>query len=392
MKKLHFLLLFILLFSECIKPIELDSIIDHESTLIVDALLTNELKHQVVKLTKSIPLDSTVALKEADAQIKIMDNNNVVYDFSETEKGVYVSNNLFKAEKGKKYTLEILTSDGVRYFSTEEEIVGYNAIDAVSIKKETNKFNEEVLSVYVQSDGSNNKNAQYYRYRLEETYKIIAPEWRNMMFDRAKLPEIVLVANVDFDKICYGSNETTEIILKESSFLSENSIEFPIYQFKEDDFKIAHRYSALVKQYVQSPEAHAYSKKIAQNATSQSLLTQSQPGALIGNITSEKKVIGYFEVSSVSEKRVFFSHSDFFEYNQFYAVYAESCSSPYFPHLKSYDRSGNVTYPLREAIASGDWVYLRPHEYSLEKYYLIKRGCGDCKKYGSNIKPSFWID
>ena len=392
MKRQYFLLIFIVLASACIKPIELDSIIDHEPTLVVDALLTNELKHHVVKLTKSIPLDSTILIKETNAIIKIIDNNNVVYDFSEVEEGVYFSNDLFKAEKGKKYTLEVVTSDGSIYTSTEEEIYGFNTIDQIEIKKENNKFNEEVLSINVKSDGSNNENAQYYRYRLEENYRIIAPDWRKLMFDKTKLPEIVVVPNTEFDRICYGTSESTEIILKESTLLNEKNIEFSIYHFKEDNFKIAHRYSALVKQYVQSPEAHAYIKKIVQNSTTQSILTQSQPGALIGNINSNKKVIGYFEVSSVSEKRVFFNHSDFFEYNWNYAVYIETCGTPYHPRLTSRNRFGGVTYPLREAIESGDWLYLKPGEFNYIRYHIVKRGCGDCKKYGSNTKPSFWID
>jgi hypothetical protein len=392
MNKQLYTLVFLVFALGCIKPIEIDSIIEHEPTLIIDALLTNELKHHVVKLSKSIPLDSTELVKESNAQIKIIDNNNIVYNFSEGEKGVYVSDDIFKAEKDKKYSLEVITSDGTNYTSNQEEIYGFNTIDEVEIKKENNKFNEEVLSIYVKSDGSNNENAQYYRYRIEETYKIIAPNWRVLMFDRTKLPEIVTVPNTEFYKICYGSDETKEIVMKETTLLNEKSIEFSIYHLKEDNFKIAHRYSALVKQYVQSPEAHAYSTKVLRNSTSQSLLAQSQPGALIGNINSDKKVYGYFEVSSVSEKRMFFNHSDFFEYSERSFSYPEVCGTPYYPALRVRSRYGGYNYPLREAITSGDWLYAKEDEIVSGTYHIVKRGCGDCNTYGSNIKPSFWID
>ncbi len=357
MKKQIFVFIFIVLLSGCIEPIELDTIVENESTLVVDALLTNELKHHIVKLSRAIPLDSTKILKETNAQIKIMDNNNVVYDFSEGEKGVYSSNDLFKAEKGKKYTLEIVTSDGERYTSTEEKIYGFNTVDQVDVKKENNKFNEEVIAIYVKSDGTNNENAQYYRYKIEETYKVIAPYWRPYMFDKTKFPQLVVVPNTEFSEICYSTDESKEIVLKESSELNEKSIEFSIYHLKEENFKIANRYSALVKQYVQSPEAHSYSTKILRNSTSQSVFTQSQPGALTGNISSDKKVIGYFEVSSVSEKRVFFSRSNFFEYNAQLipaSYYPEICSTPIFPELKVRKRGGGFTYPLRELVESGD--------------------------------------
>lgn len=386
MKKI-FLLIFIVLASSCINPIALDSIIDHEPTLVVDALLTNELKHHVVKLTKSVPLDSTRLIKETDAQIKIMDNNNVVYDFSEEKEGVYVSNDLFRAEKGKKYTLEVVTSDGVIYTSTKEEMYGFNTIDQIAIKKEKNTFNEEVLAFYVQSDGSNNENALYYSYKFIETYKVIAPYWSIEMLDKTKLPRMIIVPNTEFDKICYGTNVSTEIILKESTLFNERKIEFSIYNLKEDNFKIGHRYSVLVKQYVQSPEAHAYSKKIVQNATSKSVFAQSQPGALTGNIHSDKKVIGYFEVSSVSEKRIFFNHSEFYEYSQYTASYPSLCKIPYAPPTVN-NGSGSIT--LLERV-TGDWIF---HSWSdpPNPIKIVRTDCGDCKKYGSTNKPNFWID
>ena len=387
MKRQHFILIFIVLASACIKPIELDSIIDHEPTLVVDALLTNELKHHVVKLTKSIPLDSTILIKETNAIIKIIDNNNVVYDFSEVEEGVYFSNDLFKAEKEKKYTLEVVTSDGEIYTSTEEEIYGFNTIDQIEIKKENNKFNEEVLSINVKSDGSNNENAQYYRYKLVETYKVIALYWSTLMIDKTKLPKYVLVPNTQFDKICYGSNIFNEIILKESTLLNTKNIDFSIYYLKEDNYKISHRYSVLVKQYVQSPEAHSYSKKILINSTSQSVFTQSQPGALTGNISSDKKVNGYFEVSSVSEKRIFFNHSDFFDYNVDQSKYPAICNLPITPPLVN---NGSGTITLLERV-TGDWIY-HSGVSLLPPYTIVKTDCGDCKKYGATIKPNFWID
>ena len=387
MKK-RVLLIFIVLISGCIKPIELDSIIEHEPTLIVDALLTNELKHHAVKLSKTIPLDSRIILSESNAQIKIKDNNNISYDFSETKEGVYLSNNLFKAERGKNYTLEIVTSDGTKYTSNQEKIYGFNTIDQIEIKKEMNTFNEEVLAVHVKSDGTNNENAQYYRYQFEETYKVIAPYWSDEMFDKTKLPGFIIVPNTKFDKICYGSKDSNGFILKESTLLNEKKTEFSIYHLKEDDYKVAHRYSVLIKQYVQSPEAHSYSKKTVRNATSQSVFSESQPGAVIGNMNSDKKVIGYFEVSSVSEKRVFFNHSDFFEYSQNNFKYPALCNLPYAPPI-SHNGTSDIT--LLERL-KGDWIFHSYIDPNAPPYKIVRTDCGDCKKYGTPIKPNFWIE
>jgi len=387
MKKIV-LLLFIVLAFGCIKPIALDSIITHEPTLIIDALFTDEYKHQVVKLSNTIPLDATIIGKETNAQIKIIDNTNAVYDFTEAEDGVYVSNDLIKAEKGKQYTLEVITSDGTSYSSNQEALYGFNTIDEITIKKEHNSFNEEVLSFYVTSDGNTNENAQYYRYQFEETYKVIAPYWSNEMFDKSKLPQYKIVPNTEFDKICYGSKKSTDIILKESTLLNEKKFEFFIFSIKADNFKIAHRFSTMIKQYVQSPESFAYNQNILQNATSKSVFTQSQPGALTGNMNSDKKVIGYFEVSSVSEKRIFFNYSDFFENNPNENNYPSICILPYAPPMVD---NGTDSITLAERL-KGDWIFHSYKDPSTPLYKIVRTACGDCKKYGTPIKPNFWID
>jgi hypothetical protein len=49
---------------------------------------------------------------------------------------------------------------------------------------------------------------------------------------------------------------------------------------------------------------------------SDGILSQNQPGFFFGNIKSvenpNEKVIGYFEVSSVSSQRIFFNYEDVF--------------------------------------------------------------------------------
>ena len=79
---------------------------------------------------------------------------------------------------------------------------------------------------------------------------------------------------------------------------------------------IRNRYSILVKQYVQSLAAHTYYETLKEISDNGSILSQTQPGFFRGNISSvdnpREKVIGFFEVSSYSEKRIFFNFSDLF--------------------------------------------------------------------------------
>jgi len=74
------------------------------------------------------------------------------------------------------------------------------------------------------------------------------------------------------------------------------------------------RYSIFVKQYVQNFAAHTFYQTLKDISGSESILSQTQPGFFAGNIKSDdnpnEKVIGFFDVSSVSNKRIFFNFSD----------------------------------------------------------------------------------
>jgi poly(hydroxyalkanoate) granule-associated protein len=84
----------------------------------------------------------------------------------------------------------------------------------------------------------------------------------------------------------------------------------------QDNPIISHRYSILVRQYLQTPEANSFYRSLRDFSSSDNIFSQVQPGLLEGNISpvgdGDSFVLGYFEVSSVSESRLFFNYVDFF--------------------------------------------------------------------------------
>jgi CRISPR/Cas system-associated endoribonuclease Cas2 len=363
--------------------------------LMVEATITNENKYQTVKLSRTIELDSITPILESNAIVNIKDDANNSYNFIETTNGTYVSNSKFEAEINKNYTLEIRTNEGKLYTSKTQSIVGFNEIDAIDAKLDTNQKGKDGISIFINSSTSD-ENVKYYKYEYEETYKIIAPYWSSYKLEVIQDPDYVayLVPNNDNNKICYNTVNSSKIIQTETSFLSENNVNFKVNFLEKNDFKISNRYSILVSQYVQNLEAYTYFNTLNKLSESQGIFTQNQPGKIIGNMYSKsdtnESVIGFFEVASVSKKRYFLNYVDFYPDSE--VDYISDCQfiAPTLVSTNIY----STRSPLKDALERNYMYYLAndPTITLPGNYKLVPKECGDCTLLGSNIKPTFWVD
>lgn len=396
-KKSFFTFLLFSLLYGCIQPLELESI-EYKDLLVVEALLTNENKHHTVKLSRTFKLDANGPEFETGALVMIKDNSQNTYLFTENANGEYISNQKFNAELDKSYTLEITTKDGTVYSSTPEKMAGISPVGNIEVIKEKNNLNKDGVAFYVNNNQASYK-GYYYRYEYQEDYKIIAPYWDeriiNILSNIAPWEvEVIVDRNNLRKKTCYKSQNSTSILQTETVSLNNNNYEFKIHFIEEKSHLIAHRYSIKVKQYIQSVNAYNYFKTLKKLSTSESLFTQSQPGQIASNITSKNSnVLGIFEVSSVSEKRIFINREDFFPGTE--ADYQIKCN---FTADALVDRSGTYS-PLIQTLEANLRVYYKhnnnpyanPDEL-YRPYILVSTACGDCSVLGDNNKPSFWID
>ena len=389
--------LFILFFmSNCVEEIDIKSF-TYEDNLVVEAFITNELKYNTVKLQRTIPLDTDTPKFESNAIVTVVENNQTEYSFSETSTGIYTSNIMFKAKEGNTYQLKIKTTKGDEYESSPQKIEGINDIDNIIPEVDFDKFGTEGAKIVIQSQSSN-KDAKYYRYSYEETYKIIAPRWSpfKLTIVSENIPfKVKKEWNPDAvnSKVCYKTLNSTDIIQAETNTLIENNLAFPIKFIDKEDFSISRRYSILVKQYVQSYEGYTYYKTLNKLSSSSSVFTSNQPGFIPGNINhvsdTSKKVLGFFEVNSVSEKRIFFNHIDLFPRHSINFIRDCNVNAPPISLPKS------TTSPLIEDLKNGR-LYFKDNKERSQLYpgnYLITdKKCGDCRVLGTNVKPVFWID
>jgi len=381
--------LFVIVIQSCVEEIDVN-IDSSDQALVVETSITNEFKLQTVRLSKSFGFEESGSTPETKAIVYIEEGIKQI-KFIETQPGIYTSVNSFAAQPNTVYKLFIQRSNGKKYESRPEEIKGVTNIDSLYVEKTIDYLGNESVSIFVDSyDASGN--SVYYRYEYEETYKIVAPFWTPVDLNVPSLNPKTIQKTYE-QRECYGTNESIKIIQKETSNLTEDKVtKFEILLLSKQDPKIRTRYSLLVKQYVQTIDAFGYYQTLDKFSGSGNILSQNQPGYIEGNILStdnpdSDKVLGFFEVVSVSSARVFFNYYDLF---------LDSLEPPYFVECKTGapDLASTIDYIMqgKSKYYADNPDYPNPLNEVEGPYLIVDAACGDCTKLGSNVKPDYWED
>lgn len=400
--------------TSCVEPFAAETQA-FEAALVIDARLTDEMKQHEVLLARARPFEQDSLSVEKNAKVVIINDLGTIYSFDEIEPGRYVSQVAFSAEQNSNYQLLITTSSGKSYRSESITTPKKASIGTLNIERGTNDLGEDGVNILLNAN-SGIEDVNYFKYEYEETYKIIAPDWDPFEFDiidsiACELPqigyEVGIKARTKQNRICYNTIISTKILQTSSINLEKNAIsDFSVRFLNRDNFAISHRYSILVKQHSQTLEAFSYYQTLESFSSSDNVFSEIQPGFLTSNIKSDtdndEKVIGYFEVTSVSEKRVYFNHEDLFP-DETLPPYPINCSNFGSPPLttrgfhcdrKTLTCDGSCQSPLIQAIQAGLIVFVAENKDFDGLYtgpFLTKPApCGDCTKLGSNIVPDFW--
>lgn len=403
MKKTDFYKIFIffgLVFSSvsCVDPYQLQTS-NYEEAIVIEASITNEVTKHEVKVSKTYRLeDDNGNASITDAEVFVTDSDGVQYNF-EFDTNSYKSTSEFAALPEKQYTLTINTSNGKTYKSTPKKLTTVNQIESVVPIVKTNLDGERGVSITVNSFDPTNT-SKYYRYEYEETSKVTAPKWRPAYAivnpDNSGVvghPYIELLNRTAEARICYTPNKSNTIILTNTNNLIEDRVsEFEIKFLNQSDYTIAERYSILVKQYVESLESYTYYRILQELSQSGDVLSPNQPGFIAGNLFSvdnpNEKVVGYFNVSSVSEKRIFFNYTDLFP-GEALPPYFDTCEEFEFNYCFDPAPAECDGTRLNGLVLNNALIY---YQISGLNYTFIKPVCGDCTSFSSNIRPEFWID
>ena len=389
--------------NSCVDPFEAEDL-GYERLLVVEGIITDSMQRQQIVLSNTTPLDSVLYMPERGATVQVKASDGRTYTFSELTPGTYQSTEVFAAETGIGYQLEITTLEGEQLSSEENRFSSNPGIEAVYAGMERDANGNEEMVIYVDAIGSS-EDVTYYRYEYEETYMLIAPRWAPFDFvvinDEFPDFEVGLVTRTQEERVCFNTDKSTAIIQEATQGLQENRLlQFPIRRLSKDDYRIAHRYSLLVKQFTQSADAYAFYEHLNDISSVTNLFSTIQPGRLEGNVRSDSRggrdAIGYFEVASVSSTRFFVNYDDVFNESPIntYPINCEPLGSPPLFYPGSHPM-GITTSPLIDAIQAGVIKYVADNSNPGDgqgPYFTTTTPCGDCNAFGTNVKPDYWVD
>lgn len=395
------LILFPFLIISCTDPYVLRTD-NYEEAVVIEATITNELKKQEIKVSKTYKFEENGPTLIDDAVVNVTDSDGTVFEF-EYNSGKYVSVNPFQAETGKQYKLLVITDNGKSYTSNNETLTTVNPIQDV-VPTVTFKDGIRGVAMNVKSFDPTSS-SKYYRFEYEETYKIIAPKWVSVKAVVTYTPPTNPIGTIDLiprtteARVCFSSDKSNNLLLTSTNNLNEDRVNFPVRFIKSNDYTIANRYSILVRQYIQNLASYTFYTTLKEISGSGSILSQNQPGFFSGNIkcveNTNEKVIGFFDVASVSSKRIFFNYNEVFP-NEALPKYPYKCDiNPETPQenvfkfcFSPFDFTCQG-YTVLSLLASETYVY---YDFYNDSYELYPTPCGDCTSFSSNIIPSFWID
>jgi len=369
MRKIRLILLFFLLVlaaPECIIEF-IPEVEENKELLVVEGMITDQNRSNVVKLSKSLPLGRPLIRKPVRAaKVTIEDELGVVTTLKETSPGIYTTDSTkFRGRVGGKYALKIEIS-GFKYQTDFMEMKPVPKIDSLYWEKilitasERPGEIEEGCKIYLDTYDPERK-CLYYRWEYVETWEFWLPY------------------NVP-NSHCWVTEKSNRIMIKNTSVYNRARVtRFPVTFITNETDRLKSKYSILVKQYSLNPDEYAYWEKVQNVSENVGSLYDITPMAIQGNVKSitkpEEVVLGYFSVSAMTEKRIFIK--EWFKG---------------MPNLYSYCPTDTIFGSLPTEGRNVTWWVIEDYSSYMPPYYVITihRECADCTTRGTNIKPSFW--
>jgi Domain of unknown function (DUF4249) len=407
-----FAFLFLVAIASCIDPY-IPNLKNYKSLLVVEGLITNENSSYKIKLYRTTSQEYSDPEKVTDAIVYITDGDGIKTDLQNCSDGYYMTDSTsFTGVIGQKYTLKILTSDGKEYKSEECTMLPVSGIDKLYYEK-----GEEIsgnlgetfsgIKIFLNSADATGMN-QYFRWTFEEVWKIIMPGSQKYTYAKINDTTFTFRTVSGGKDVCWKKNQSTEIITNSLSvgenYLNNQQIQF-IAPVKSD--RLTKQYSILVKQYSVSKKEYDFWNNLKKVGESGGDIFASQPYTVISNIHNvnnlSEMVLGYFEVSAVSRKRIFITGHEldllYLPHYQTDCVLIVKCpddwpeeSRPTWDGLyHMFMDTGNFIF-VGPMVTTGTILEGHVFKSNMVKLVFSTKVCALCENTGFTTKPDFWID
>jgi len=389
MRKLIFhigLMLLVLFGTGCVERYYPEDTDMKTGTLVINAHLTNQPGEQVIEISRSVDLTEPSFDPVSGSFAEVIREDGEFREFSEVKPGYYEAylDESF-LQTGDSYMIHVITPDGNEYESVFDKLRPVPEIDSLYYQVEHNSFASEEDStsgIRFYCDFTYDNDAyDYIRWDLTETYEFHNPDMQGFILDvDFKLKEL---SDTSGYRVCYITKELSSI-----HSMSLGYLDFGIYIKKPFTFvpniqqeqKIHHKYSLLVKQYSLGEEAFHYWNELKKTSQEQGFLFDRQPALLKSNIHNvnddNEIVLGFFSMASVAEKRAYAVKPEGLELS-FYKWYC-------FPVSRG--PGGFLT------IEDLPMYFARAWMDGEASYAQVNKHCVDCRAYknSSHIMPDFW--
>ena len=412
MKRIFAFLLLVIVAS-CIDPYT-PNLKNYNSLLVVDGLITNENSSYKIKLSRTFSQANSIPENVTDANVYITDGDGIKTDLQNSNSGYYNTDSTsFSGVIGQKYTLHILTSDGKEYISDECTLLPVSGIDKIYYER-----GDEIsgtlgksfagLKILLNSTDATGMN-QYFRWTFDEVWKFILPGAQQYTYAYVN-PSASFFASVPFlNNVCWKMSQSGEIIINSVlpggvNYINGQEIQF-INPLESD--RLTQEYSILVKQYSISNNEYEFWNNLKKAGEAGGDIFALQPYTVISNIhnvnNNNERILGYFEVSAVEQKRIFITSHDL--------------DPLYMPHYQTdciLIRKSPSDYPganpptwdgiYQMYMATGNYIFVKPElkddsspnatvsNSDLLKLDFSVKVCALCNLTGFSTKPDFWVD
>ncbi len=368
----------IVLVNSCVK--EINPILDskQKNKVVVTALLTDQPGYQYVDVSWTSSIKKPVPTPIKGCVISLESKNGPLRYYQEYKGKYRIKMDTNEINLASQYRIHIVLPNYQVVESSWESFFPDPPIERLYYENESvitrGHYNSDTAigcQFFIDFKG-NNQDSRFYKYDLTETYEFHSKQPLEWWYDGV-VHHVVPPDNSK--RVCYNTMNIRDVFVLSTDNLSKNEYQRLRLNFV-DKFsqRLAHKYSLLVKQLSISQRSYTYWNQMKVNKHQEGGLYDNQPISIHGNFKNSTDttldVLGYFDVSKVTQKRIFV--------NGGYDIIDNSCT-------KAALRMG-----LREISSSDYPVYLDGDDMGY-RAILISKACVDCTALGgTTTKPDFW--
>ncbi len=303
----------LILLTSCIERYYPESDEIFTGTLVINAALTNLRGTQTIQISRSDGLIYSEFIPESSCVVELENQAGEQLSFTEGSPGYYSVNMPEGFMRiGDQYMMRVVTSDGNVYISDYSQLNPPTAIDKIYYEMESYPTSDPAVNVdgiqfyldfEIDADSS-----EFMRWELLETYEFHNPDYEGFIysFDRVLRP----MPDSMVDRQCWITGHVNEIYTLDAANMSSPAYtHMPMHFVSNETQRLSYGYNLLVRQHAMDEPSFRYWDELKKNSHTQSGMYDRLPSMTLSNIFNvddpEERVLGFFGVSGVSEKRFF---------------------------------------------------------------------------------------